>query len=73
MAADKLQAFSSTNTTQPYFEVSASGLKYGSNLGNTVETTTGAQNKVNTAINTMGNDNKVVNGAFINGVTNWSN
>lgn len=73
MAADKLQAFSSTNTTQPYFEVSASGLKYGNNLGNTVETTTGAQNKVNTAINTMGNDNKVVNGAFINGVTNWSN
>ena len=44
MAADKLQAFSSTNTSQPYFEVSASGLKYGTNLGNTVATTTDINN-----------------------------
>lgn len=47
MNADSLEGYNSSN--KRYFQVSASGLKYGTDLANTVETTTGAQDKADAA------------------------
>lgn len=47
MNADSLQAYNSSNTK--YFEVSASGLKYGTNLGSTAATTAQVETVKNTA------------------------